>query len=427
MSNSINIELEAVRLLTAQEELALIQAAYDRSPSTAMRLRLASLLALDDEPTAVTCLLSDQSDLSMIEEILLTQAWLARESAEGDKSALAAADRALTLCEAADERAASLALRAKAEMRLGKLHVARDTLTEALALDPHNKDACKRLAALELKAGNTNSVLAMYDKLAAQGVGHSRLFAAKALAHARRHECESAIAIMGTNDFFRAAKLAPPPGWDSIEDFNAALGEELVAHPALRYERYGTASELTWRIDAPLSRAAPLVRVLLDNIVLAISEHVAQVHGTSHPWAEAQPDDALLRAWCVITESQGFENWHVHQFGWLSGAYYVRVPDSIASGETEAGCIALGLPEDLAGEEAAAAYGMRVVRPKDGLLLTFPSHTYHRTFPHGVRERRICIAFDLKPKSGPHARIAPQEFDGSAIWQGPREIRFKAT
>ena len=26
------------------------------------------------------------------------------------------------------------------------------------------------------------------------------------------------------------------------------------------------------------------------------------------------------RSWCVITDSDGFENWHVHQFGWLSGA-----------------------------------------------------------------------------------------------------------
>jgi hypothetical protein len=281
---------------------------------------------------------------------------------------------------------------------MGDIAAARATLAEALALDPHNKDACKRLATLDLAAGDTGAVLAMYDDLASKGAAHSRLFAAKALAHAHRDERDQVRKMMGADDFFRADKLPPPPGWDSIESFNAALAEELMAHPGLRFDRYGTASELTWRIDAPLSRAAPLVRVLLDAIADAINAHVEAIGGADHPWAAARPSDAMLRAWCVITESDGFENWHVHQFGWLSGAYYVRVPDSIAHGDTEAGCIALGLPEDLAGEEAAAAYGIRVVRPQDGLLLMFPSHTYHRTFPHGIRDRRICVAFDVKPR-----------------------------
>jgi thioredoxin-like negative regulator of GroEL len=398
MSRRINIELETVKHLTAQDELALVQAAYDRNPSPAMRWRLASLLVLNDDAKAVTDLLSGRLDLGASEEMTLAQAWLARESAEGDAGARAAADRALALVEHDDERAAALALRAKAETRMGETDTARATLTEALALDPHNKDACKRLATIMLAAGETDAVLALYDDLAAKGAAHARLFTAKALAHARRDEREQVRSVMGADDFFRAAKLSPPPGWDSIEEFNAALAEQLLAHPGLRFDRYGTASELTWRIDSPLSRAAPLVKVLLDHIADAINAHVEAVGGADHPWAAARPSDAILRAWCVITESDGFETWHVHQFGWLSGAYYVRVPDSIARGNSNAGCIAFGLPEDVAGEEAAAAYGTNVVRPQDGLCLMFPSHTYHRTYPHGMRDRRICVAFDLKPR-----------------------------
>jgi len=397
MGDRINIQLEAVRHLTAQDEQTLVEAAFARNPSPAMRWRLAALLTFNDEIGAVTELLADRSDLTVSEEILLGQAWLAHESAEGDAAARAAGDRAVTLSAYDDERAAALALRGKAETRMGDIDAAYVTLTDALALDPHNKDACKRRAALDLAAGDASAVLAMYDDLAAKGAAHSRLFAAKALAHARRDERDQTRAIMGS-DFFRAEKLSPPPGWDSIEAFNAALAEQLVAHPGLRYERYGSASELTWRIDSPLNPAAPLVRVLLDHIANAINAHVGGMDATGHPWADARPADATLRAWCVITESDGYETWHVHQFGWLSGAYYVRVPESIARGNSEAGCIALGLPEDLAGEEAAAAYGIEVIRPQDGLCLMFPSHTYHRTFPHGLRDRRICVAFDLKPR-----------------------------
>jgi uncharacterized protein (TIGR02466 family) len=105
----------------------------------------------------------------------------------------------------------------------------------------------------------------------------------------------------------------------------------------------------------------------------------------------------LLSSWCVITEREGFEDWHTHPQGWMSGVYYVEVPQSVSDGEGEAGCLALGLPEGLVGEEASAIFGRQVVRPRAGLLVLFPSHCYHRTFPHRSPGRRIGISFDLRP------------------------------
>lgn len=397
MSRPIVLHLERVKPLSVKEELAVVRAAYARSSSPVLRVKLARLLMADGDMGALSALLADQPGLGAREELLLAEALLAYESQDGDALAWAACDRATEAAGDGVERAASLALRGKAETRLGRVDDARASLAAALELDPHNKDACKRLAALDLAAGDCAAVIALYERLHRQGVAHSRLFAARAVAAARLGDIGSARAMIGSETFLSARKLPPPPGWSSIEAFNAALAEELLAHPEMRYERYGSASELTWRVDWMPHRAAPLTRLLIDSLVAAITSHVQTIAGSNHPWAAAQPADALLRTWSVITESQGFENWHVHQFGWLSGAYYVRVPETIANGDTDAGCIALGLPEDLAGEDAAIAYGTRTIRPQDGLLLLFPSHTYHRTFPHGVRERRICIAFDVKP------------------------------
>jgi uncharacterized protein (TIGR02466 family) len=182
-----------------------------------------------------------------------------------------------------------------------------------------------------------------------------------------------------------------------MEAFNSALAEELLAHPALRYERYGTASELTWRIDAPATGEAPHVRALLAEIRAAIQSHLESIACADHPWLLSRPASAVLRSWCVITDGAGHESWHVHQFGWLSGVYYVRVPRSISCGAGPEGCLSFGLPPELAGEEAARAYDSKLVRPREGLLLAFPSHAYHRTFPHGTGEKRICVAFDLRP------------------------------
>jgi uncharacterized protein (TIGR02466 family) len=395
---------ESVRPLTAAQDLEIIRRAFRRNPTGAMLRKLAPLLFLQERYDELIEVLTAQPDLDSGLEEMLAQAHFTRETTEGDELALAAAARAKAAAQDDLGRAAALATRGKAETRLGRPDAARETLTEALALDPRNKDACKRLAALLLAEGDAAGAAELTARLAAAGAAHSRLFAAQAVASARSGDLSGARSMIGTDRFFAARKLPPPPGWDSIERFNAALAKELLAHPELRYERYGTASELTWRIDRMPHRAAPLARLLVDGIAQAIDAHLDTIAGVDHPWVAARPSDAVLRSWCVITDSDGYENWHVHQFGWLSGAYYVRVPEVIAQGDGEGGCIALGLPEDLAGEEAAAAYGTQVIRPEEGLLLLFPSHTYHRTYPHGAKDRRICIAFDVKPlASAPRA------------------------
>ena len=398
MSQPIQIEIQTGKRLSAASELEIVRAAFARKLAPEIRVRLVSLLLLRDHFDEVIALLGQCEDLSFDEAIMLAHAYIAGENDEANRLAGFAARRALALAGDDDtRRAVALALCGKTETRLGELDAARACLREALELDPHEKDACKRLAALDFAADDAPAVLTLTGDLAAQGAAHARLFAARGVAHARLGDMDLARAMMDNADLRFAGTLAPPPGWDSIEAFNAALAQELLAHPALRFERYGTASELTWRIDAPVTGRAPLVSALLDRITETLSAHIEGIADVAHPWVAARPTAALLRSWCVITESDGFENWHVHQFGWMSGSYYVSVPDSIAHGETEDGCIAFGLPDDLAGEAAVDAFGVRVVRPKGGLMLAFPSHTYHRTFPHGQREKRICLAFDLRP------------------------------
>ncbi len=427
MLQRTRIDLEVAKQLTLPQELALVRTAYARHRGPILRSRLATLLLVCDAFDELVALLSPHDDLNFLEETLLAQACLARETADDAEHARSIANRALASATSDAQRAAALAIRGKAETRLGKDDAARATLEHALRHDPHEKDACKRLAALDLAAKDPAAVLTMVDGLTAQGAAHARLFAARALALAQAGTIDAARSAAGLDDLADMTVLAPPPGWDDIHAFNAALAEELLAHPGLRYERYGTASTLTWRIDCPATREAPLVHLLLTQISAAMDTHLQRIAGLDHPWARARPASALLRSWCVITESDGFETWHVHQFGWLSGVYYVRVPDSIAQGGNHdgksdaedgegsagkdgvgkdgvgkdggrnGGCLAFGMPEELVGDDAAAAFGTQIVRPHDGLMLAFPSHTYHRTFPHGLREKRICVAFDLRP------------------------------
>ena len=392
-----HIELEGEKRLTVGQELDLMRAAHARMPSPAIRSKLARMLILDDLFEEAIVLLEADGERGYTDETLLSLAYLSRENNINDARALEAANRAFAQSENDFQRAASLAARGKCEKRLGQVELAKATLREALVLDPHNKDACKRLAAIMLDHDPLPDAVQWTEGMLLQGVNHARLLGARVLALAKSGDIEAARAAEGFDALHRTEQLPPPPGWDTIEAFNAALAVELVNHPAMRYERYGSASELTWRIENPARSDTPLFKALIGQIIKTLGSHIAALQDSDHIWAAACPEHAFLRNWCVITESTGFETWHVHQFGWLSGVYYVQIPETIARGNSSNGCLAFGLPEDLVGTETSAEFGQHLVRPQSGMLLTFPSHTYHRTYAHGTGEKRICVAFDLRP------------------------------
>lgn len=393
----IAIRPDPEKFLTSRQQLELLRAAYRRSDTQHLREGLCSLLMLEEAFDEVVEVLTSCGSLDYRGEMMLTLAHLSAESRDADCLAHAAAQRGLVQAKTDVQRSAALAARGKCETRLGKPDRALETFASAIALDPHNFDACKRVAAIRLAADQPESVLTLTRELNAKGANHARLFAAQTLAQARLGDITAARVTDGFVAFHRAEQLATPQGWKSIEAFNAALATELLNHPGIRYERYGSASELTWRIENPARPDTPLFKALLAQIIAAIENQVALIkEAGDHAWAAAVPRSAVIRNWCVITESKGFETWHVHQFGWLSGVYYVQIPASVAQGTTREGCLAFGLPDDLAGEGGAAAFGEHIIRPREGLMITFPSQCYHRTYPHGTGEKRICVAFDLR-------------------------------
>ena len=395
---AFHIEVEPAKLLTSRQELAVLREAYRHQPaSSLLRGKLATALLMEDRFSDAISVLDGTGKPDVAECSILVQAHLACETSEDNQRVVALVDQLMPDLDDDETRAQFLADQAKAYRRLGQTDTARQILEHALRLDPENKDACKRLAAIDLETGQTSATLDMLDRLEAQGASHARLHAARALVHARAGRIDASRQAVAFDDLHYAGMLATPPGMTSLAAFNAALAAELLGHPGLRYERYGTASEQTWRIDHPLVGDAPMTRLLLDQVARDAERHVARIAGHDHAWLRQRPDRGMLHCWCVMTDGTGYETWHVHQFGWMSGVYYVQIPPAITAGDDEAGCIAFGLPEDLTGDEAAADYGTRIVRPQEGMLMLFPSHSYHRTFPHRAAERRICVAFDIWP------------------------------
>lgn len=398
MSEAITIRSETPRAMNAAQECAVLRAAVrERTAPPAIRRRLAELLNQLDAFAEAIALLGTADALGHDEQLLLAAAYFARNEGGDTERALAAASAALALASDDRERAAALANRAKALFRLGQTEAARTVLHDALRDDPGHPDACKRLTVDLLLHGDAATALTVTDRLAAQGVGHARLLEARATAFALLGEHDAARDTLRLDDFLHQDMIAAPDGWDRLATFNAALADELRAHPAIRYERHGTASVESWRIDTLAAGDGPLARLLIDRIVAAAQRHADTLATVEHPWIAAAPRQAVMRSWCVITEGSGYERWHMHPFGWMSGVYYVAVPDAVGGGSDRDGCLMLGLPDRVLSAETAAAVGHHLVRPRPGLLALFPSHAYHRTFPHRAAGKRICVAFDIGP------------------------------
>ena len=380
------IVVEPPRSLAAQGEFALLRAALAKRPDQPqLRLRLARLLN-EGDAFAETVELLEGAATTAPEFIVLGEALFAIGANE---RAGAAAERAAACAADTPTRARALAEQAKALLRAGAGAEAAALLEQALELHPASVAAFKRLAIYHLRAGEPEAALALRERIAGQGVGHARLHAARAMALAMLGRGDEARAVVDLPARLYAKDLPPPEGWPDAAAFNAALEAELLANPAIRFERHGTASKKSWRIDSPATGEAPAVQALLGRIAEA-----AAAHATTLPDA---PERAELRSWCVITEGEGREQWHMHPYGWLSGGYYVAVPEAVAAGEGGAGCLGFGLPDGLIGAAAAAAFGETMVRPRTGLLTLFPSHAYHRTWPHNAQGKRICLAFDICP------------------------------
>ena len=396
-SSSLELEISVPKMLTSKEELEMMRRAYARDQSSFVLLnRLVSMLVrLDHFEEAISLL--EANDLNDFRRLsLLYTALLSRETNASNRYAERIALRAVDMAVTPVETSQVLADLAKVELRLGDAPGAEEHLREALHLSPGNKDAYKRLVKLFMDR-DPEEALSFAQSMVKKGIVHARVLGSIPMILTRMGRFDEAREAEAFDEFHLAKEPAAPAGWSSLKEFNDALADEILNHPDMRYERYGSASTKTWRVDDPLLHRSRIFPQLQQIIQSEIVNYAEQLSDDEHPLVKARPAHALLRNWCVVTQGEGHETWHVHQGGWLSGVYYIHVQDHIANGTGKEGCISFGMSNEFVGDEASALYGEKIIRPRSGLFMIFPSHSFHRTYPHYGPGHRICFAFDVIP------------------------------
>ncbi|WP_421133961.1 putative 2OG-Fe(II) oxygenase [Alteromonas sp. A079] len=183
------------------------------------------------------------------------------------------------------------------------------------------------------------------------------------------------------------------------KDVNAAFNRQLQQylltlhnneqHPIGQSLRHGSQT-----FEDLFDDPAPVIQTMKERIIENVSTFVAsQIDMKKHPFlSRLSTQFAFKGSWSVKLRKTGFHKSHYHSAGWLSGVYYVDVPDEVEKGGN--GWLVFGRP-DLGNISLCEDYA---IKPVAGNLVLFPSYLWHGTNPINSAQHRMTVAFDIVPQ-----------------------------
>lgn len=147
-----------------------------------------------------------------------------------------------------------------------------------------------------------------------------------------------------------------------------------------------------------LGRDEPVLETLRKTLDDAIRSLLVRLPSdAAHPFlCRNTGRSRFVGSWSARLRASGRHVNHFHQEGWLSSAFYVQLPNSVADGtQGNAGCLQFGQPDE--GLRLVGLAPQKMIRPKVGRLVLFPSYFWHGTVPFEEPTDRVTIAFDAQP------------------------------
>ena len=139
----------------------------------------------------------------------------------------------------------------------------------------------------------------------------------------------------------------------------------------------------------------PFVKSLRLSIERQVEQYRLKFQDGNQGFLTRWPDRYELFGWMVSIKSGGNLDAHNHKEGWLSGSFYLSLPER--SGEqANDGKIAFSCrgPRYPDGNKT---FKKKVVDIKKRDICMFPSSLFHETIPFEGPEERVSFAFDVKP------------------------------
>ena len=192
--------------------------------------------------------------------------------------------------------------------------------------------------------------------------------------------------------------VPPHDGEGSAVDYAAEVAATLdplhqtSAEPGDQSLRGGTQTS-----GALFERPDPAIWRFRQSVVEAAERAIAALPvDPTHPFLSRRSKRVVpVGSWSVRLRGGGGHHVnHFHNEGWMSSAYYARLPQvPRADWALHHGWIQFGVPPALFNVELTPR---RIVEPAPGRLVLFPSYMLHGTLPFGSGDR-LTAAFDFQP------------------------------
>lgn len=253
------------------------------------------------------------------------------------------------------------------------------------------------LAQCQLAGGNAETAQATAEGYLAEHPGDTHVLVILSLILEARGDKSGVRRLVDFEHFLRPKMIDAPDGFESVAAFNDALAEHVLAHPSLTLSPPRNATRDGYHsgelFAEPMGPMAGFQSVLEE----AVAEYVAALPDDPvHPFIAGKPGAWWLNAWAIVLDGPGHQISHAHNTAWLSGVYYVQLPQ-VAGDENaqHAGWIEFGPPPP--DFPVALEPETVFVQPEEGKVVLFPGYMFHQTVPTGVTEQRISIAFNIIP------------------------------
>lgn len=272
-----------------------------------------------------------------------------------------------------------------------------DALTGLSAADPDNASLHGAVAEAALVSGDPK--LAEHHALAATRIAPREQGGWSYLSTAwRMLGDEREFWLCDYDNFVIPTEVVPEGSTCDAASYAAQVAEVLDAlHRTRRAPGNQSLRSGTQTSGALFNRPIPEIRAFRDAVMAAVTRAVTMLpDDAQHPFLSRKcPALAFAGSWSARLESGGGHHVaHYHSEGWLSSAYYARLPQLPEEGGGSDGYIQFGAPP------AKWNLGLeprRIVRPVAGRLVLFPSYMWHGTLPFSTPGTRLTSAFDIVP------------------------------
>jgi tetratricopeptide (TPR) repeat protein len=141
----------------------------------------------------------------------------------------------------------------------------------------------------------------------------------------------------------------------------------------------------------------PFIKAMREVLKLKIEQYKNKFKNCGQGFINNWPKNYELRAWMIGMKNGGYLQPHNHEYGWITGSFYLHIPKLSKDQNPNAGCIAFSY-QGPRYPNKGKSFKITVKNISKRDICIFPSSLFHHTIPFKSDEERVCFVFDLIEK-----------------------------